>query len=787
MKTKLTLFLLLITGIAHAQNQFSLISVHIKESKTELPIKNVSIQVKEINKTFRSENTERIKMALVPGSYTFLIEQENHQSSIENVVITVDTSLVFTLKPFLNQALVEEVKVVEKKHLQYNKVNSSLTRLEAQTLQTLPVMAGEKDLVKTLALLPGMQTTSEGSANLVVRGGNPDQNLFLMNGIPLYQMNHFFSMVSAINPQVVQNVDVYKSAFPAKYGGRVSSVIDIQSKTPSMDSIYAEGDIGLISSKAVFSAPIIKNKLGILASARRTYLDLAARPFMSSLGNVTFNFTDFSFQADWKISKNSTLNLFNYYSRDNYIEKEESKIPGEKVGKNKDSWNNIIAGINYLTKTEKIQNKLSIGYSGYGMNMYTSNYPTDDSIVSSNLKSSLKNVLIKNSFNYEISEKVQLHSGMQMDWFAISPATFEFNNNDHKESSYTEKRIDNQPFKQAALWASANFQHKKWKAELGFRENACWGSNFAYWSFEPRANLLYEIPGSASIKASYGKASQALHMLSNNGLGTPVDLWLGTTEKRKPIVSHQFSLGYFKTLEGTKNLFEFSVEGYYKTMRNMISYQDGYSSSYFTKDPFPLNSKTLPEILATGNGTSYGLEFLFEKKTGRFNGWISYTLSKSLQQFSQFENGTTFNSRYDRPHNLALVGRYKISDKWDFNFSFNLLSGQPFTAPIGAFSQMYFDLLNAKPYDYNFKPIYINSERNGIRLKTFHKLDIGFRKQLKSRRNFEHWLEFGAYNVYCRSNSTYGYIKDNLHFNNVKIVSVSLFPIIPSINYGFKF
>jgi hypothetical protein len=783
---RILLFLLVLVSplFVFPQNNFSIVKLLVSEKQTNLPLSGTDVIVKEINKHFTSDVSGIVKMALIPGKYTFEINQDDFLTKIVDATICGDTSMAIRLQSIDKILIIEEINVFEKKQLKNSWVETGVEFMTSKSINAIPVMGGEKDLVKSLALLPGMQTSSEGTSNLVVRGGNPDQNLFLLNGLPLFQTNHFFSMVSAVNPMLINQVQVYKSGFPANYGGRISSVVDMTTKTPDMDTIHGEGDIGLLSTKLMISAPVVKNKLSVMLGGRRTYLDLVARPFKDQLGNITFNYTDLSFLANWKVSEKNIIMVFTSYSQDNYMDIYEDKTTKKEESNNRKSWDNVLSGLQWDYNSRDFSNQMKVGYSGYKMKISNS-YDIDSLNKTETIfHSQLQYIVLSDRMNFEFSSTIIIDAGFQLEDYRLIPATINYTGSD---SSYSQERIENYSFQSSTVWGSVNFTLSKLKANAGIRGTMNFYNGSSFFIPEPRVNIQYLLSENSSIKASYTRISQPLHLLSNTGLGLPVDLWIGSNQNRKPLISNQWALGYNSSLLIDNLKYEFSVEGYYKTTENLVSYRDGYSSTVFTSENYLKEPGYLEKILSYGRGKSYGLELMIEKKEGNFTGWISYTLSKSRNSFSDFETGKWFNSPYDRPHNFSVVGSYKLKKGWDLNFSFSLLSGQPFTFPEAVYSMNAFDMLTSKAHNDLVAPIYINSVRNGIRLKTFHKLDIGVMKQLKSRKHFSHWLELSVYNVYNRKNSTYGFLQDNSHLNRLDVVSVSLFPIIPSISYGFRF
>ena len=798
---KIHLLFALLFGMlyASAQNNFYLVTLTHIDEETGLPIKNSMLKVKEIDKSFHSNNNGTIKLALSPGTYGFISSSDNFKSSINTFAIHSDTIISIKLKSYYRNILIDDVDVMDSYRSKLNSAETGIEFINSKTIQTMPSLAGEKDIVKSLALLPGIQIASEGSSDLIVRGGNPDQNLFLLNGIPMYQTNHLFSILSAVNPYFIDDIKVYKSGFGANYGGRVSSIVDMKTKLPSTDSTQFFGEIGLISTKLTFSTPVVKNKLAFMVGVRRTNLDLFAKPFKEWLGNTTFNFYDLSFLANWKINNAQNIKLFQNYSRDNFKNATGTNTSTEKTS-DQYNWLNQITGIEWLIKKQKIENCFKLGYSGYGMNKdYV--LKTDSTITESQtLTSTLKNIVVANDATFTLTARSSINTGLQIEQYRLNPANIQWNFDQHK---INQVRINESTLMSGFIYGAYIFKYKQINGNVGLRGGMYMANDKNYLSLEPRLNFKYDLPNYASIKASYSRTSQPLHLLSNNGLGLPMDLWIGISDWIQPIIADQLAIGFLKNFNFKNSVYEFSSEAYFKQIKNIICYRDGYSSSYLTNIDNTISHSTLNEILTFGNGTAYGLELMLEKKEGVFTGWISYTLSKAKNSFAEFEGGTPFNSPYDRPHNLSIVGNYQLKNNWTFNFTFSLLSGQPFTAPIAIYPWNSFDEYTSKPNDYyepatvnpwgnpisaffNY-PKYIYSERNGFRLKTFHKLDIGFRKKLKSRNNYNHWIELGAYNVYNRKNTAYGHLQFSGYMQKVEVVSVSLFPIIPSINYGFRF
>ena len=779
-------FLAMLRVHVFAQNDFAVLTIRVSDEQTGLPVTGATLVLKETSVQFNSDKQGELKMALEFGLYHIVVSHNDYHPRIINCLIQSDTIINVAMNTFDKSVVIEEITINEKRPLKVNMIGTGIEMLESDKIGMIPTLGGEKDLIRSLALLPGIQTASEGSSNLVVRGGNPDQNLLLFNELPLYQTNHLFSMVSSVNPMLIDQVQVYKSGFPANYGGKTSSVVKVTTKLPDNKRFHVEGDIGLLSSNLLVSLPLLKNKLSVMACGRRTYLDLAARPFKNLLGNITFNFSDIYLSADWMISPKSKMFLFHYANSDVYKDLYDDQVSRKEISKNIRNWGNQLSGISWSFDSGSLTNYLSIGHSAYQMSITHKDSPDSVSYYERTLHSDLVNMLIVNRLGFKLNKYFTCEAGLQLDYFHLRPATYIYRSiTDTSDMS----RIESQRFYAAATWLSVDYTYKAFDLRIGCRGSALLYTSNPFFSSEPRIALRYALSKDKSIKASYARMFQPLHSLSNNGLGLPVDLWIGPDKNREPIVANHWSLGFYKNGIFKNKSYEFSIESFLKTTQNTISYLDGYSSAIFTSDTDVDSQFKLDDILTKGKGLSYGIELMLEKKEGPLTGWISYTYSKSLNAFESFENFSWYNSNYDRPHNLSIAGFYQLKAGWNFNFNFSLISGQPFSFPAAIYPSVAYNLIDSKPVYYGVfsNPEYIYRERNNIRLKTFHKIDLGFKKQFRHRGRYHHWIEFSIYNLYNYPNSTYGEIRNHPYSNRIEVVSVSLFPIIPGISYGFRF
>ncbi|MBN1927129.1 MAG: TonB-dependent receptor plug domain-containing protein, partial [Prolixibacteraceae bacterium] len=597
MKRIFFLFLSILPLVLFSQNDFYILKAKVIDEQTDLPLPGATVTVKEIGKQFISDRSGLVKMALVPGAYTLITTHDDYVSGIKKIVVASDSTFTIELKPFEKSVVIEEVTVIENMPLKSNRIETGLELLSSVSISSIPAIAGEKDLIKSLAMKPGMQTASEGVSRLIVRGGNPDQNLFLINGLPIYQTNHFFSFLSVVNTMLIDQVEVYKSGFPAHYGGRVSSVIDMEVKTPGMDRVHGEGDIGLLSAKAVVSVPIIKNKLAVMASARRTYLDLLGRAVIEQLEDLNFSYTDFSLSVNWNLSDKNTITFFNYYCRDDFTLSYDEEHTGVPLTDNGKSWDNLISGIQWNISSGRFSNDLKAGYSGNQTKRGVA-YGTDTlNMYEKMFYSRLQNFILTDHVNYELSDKFLLDAGLQFEDVQLAPASLYYSDPD---TSWTQQRIAEARYESCALWASVNYEGIKFKAQAGLRGSLYLYNGITRFIAEPRVNLQYFLSGNNSLKASYSRISQPLHLLSNTGLGLPVDLWTGPSESRKPMISDQWAAGYYMNFPVKGRRFEISIEGFYKATENLVSYRDGFSSDMFTTANYIEKPTYLDEVIAYG-------------------------------------------------------------------------------------------------------------------------------------------------------------------------------------------
>ncbi len=663
--------------------------------------------------------------------------------------------------------------------------------LSMEKVKALPVFLGEQDVMKTLQLLPGVQSGSEGASGIYVRGGGPDQNLILLDGVPVYNASHLFGFFSVFNADAINSVQLIKGGFPAHYGGRLSSVIDIRMKEGNMKEIHGEGSIGLISAKLMLEGPIVKDKTSFAISGRRTYIDLLARPLIKAAaegsGYGGYFFYDLNAKINHKFSDKSRLYASGYFGNDKFYANftdsySQNGTTYDIESVNDLKWGNAIAALrwNYLI-TPKLFSNTTLTFSKYNFNIgfseedtQTSSSGTTSNAFSFDYLSGIKDFSGKVDFDYNPHPDhfVKFGTGYTNHTFTPGVNTFK---QDANGSSQIDTSFGANPINAGEFWVYAEDDFKigqRIKVNAGLHFSGFVVEGVTYTSLQPRISARYLLNELSSIKASFASMAQYLHLLTNSGIGLPTDLWVPPTADIKPQFSNQVAIGYAHTIA---KKYEFSIEGYYKTMENLIEYKDG--ASFFG------NNETWEDKVEVGSGLSYGAEILFEKKIGKTSGWVGYTLSWSNRTFENLNFGEPFPYRYDRRHDIGAAITHKFNDKVDIGVVWVYGTGNAVT--LGTERYNSFDAATNFYGGFGYGEIEYIESRNGYRMPAYHRLDIGINLHKKMEK-WERTWSFGVYNIYNRQNPFYLYFsRDNV--GDRRLTQVSLFPLIPSFSYSFKF
>lgn len=684
----------------------------------------------------------------------------------------------------------KEVELIGNKEVPIQKRNEiGVVSIPTKQIKVLPALGGEVDVIKALQLMPGVQSGNEGSSGLFVRGGSPDQNLVLLDDVPLYYVNHLGGFVSTFNIDAISNVKLTKGGFPARYGGRLSSILDIRMKEGNLKKFEGEGMLGMVAAKLAIQGPLKKDTTSYMISARRMLYDLLTRPISKwSFNGVSLGYTfyDFNAKVNHKFSDKDRLLLSAYFGDDRSVIRKK----GENGFKNTLQWGNNLIALrwNHLFG-QRLFGNLTLYHTRYRYSTEVQSDFTNNGATLNSSREFLSGIYDfggKLDFDYFLNSNLKIKFGINSIYHRFKPGTMT-NRQSQNGQSILNNTIGNSnifSWENSAYFENEMRFGNRIKMNLGFRGAIYHVNGEDYISSEPRILTSYLISKDMSIKGAYSRMQQNVHLLTNSGIGLPIDLWVPATKEISPQVSNQWSFGLARSLK--KGSYEFSIEGYYKKMQNLIEYKEGAN--------FLGTTDNWEELVESGGlGTSYGAELLLQKKEGKTTGWIGYTWSKTNRQFDNINQGREFPYRYDRRHDASLVIAHQLKKNIDISASWVYGTGAAFTLPIGKY-----DIIDDSDLSFNqedVSEVFIYGERNANRMRAFHKLDIGvnFRKKKKWG---ERTLNISIYNVYARQNPYYYFVDSEVQYDETgqNIVSErnffsqqSLFPILPSISYSFRF
>lgn len=702
-----------------------------------------------------------------------------------------------------NNQLEEVVIVSDKAEAGITATQMGAQEIPIAQIKNTPSILGEADVMKTIQLMPGVQAGVEGSAGLYVRGGGPDQNLILLDGVPVYNVDHLFGFFSVFTPEAVKKVTLFKSSFPARFGGRLSSVVDVRSNDGDMKKYHGTLSVGLLSSKIQLEGPIIRDKTSFNISARRSYIDLIAKPFMPKDDKISYYFYDINAKINHKFSDRSRLFLNFYNGKDSYYFKTTDSSSSMYKDKMSLNWGNTIATArwNYIFN-QKLFSNTTVAYNKYRMDANSTVYTKTnliESISESNYHSNYHSgicdwsYLIDFDYNPTPAHHIKFGAGYLHHDFRPEVATSKIQ---EKEDGITKQDTLYNSISNSTIQAHEVSAYIEDNFDIGSRLRMNVGLHLSmfrvqrrnYFSAQPRVSARYQLTRHTALKASYTKMSQYIHLLSSTPISMPTDLWVPVTSKIKPMQAHQYSLGsYYTGLTG----WEFSVEGYYKQMRNVLEYKEGVS--------FLGSSSGWENKVEMGKGRSMGIEFMAQKTTGKTTGWIAYTLAKSDRKFAVggINNGERFPYKYDRRHNLSLVVNHKFSNRIDIGASWIFSTGGTATIAeeVTAIIRPGEDAIQQKDYI---------EKRNNYRLPASHRLNIGVNFNKKTKHGVRTWniSLYNAYNamnptmIYSNNSGGYAsYIKNQedgkVYLQYIpakrKITKLTLLPCVPSVTYTYKF
>jgi hypothetical protein len=761
----------------------------ITDSQSNETLIGVNIIFPELQSGTMTNEYGFFSITLPAGTYKVQLSYLGYTTISESIELNSDVSKKFKLIESA-ESLDEVVIINDVEKLNIKKPQMSVNALSIKTIKNMPVVLGEVDVIKSITLLPGVTNAGEGSSGFNVRGGGADQNLILLDEASIFNSSHLFGFFSVFNPDAIKDIKLYKGGIPAKYGGRVSSVLDIYQKEGNSSEFHMNGGIGLISSRLLAEGPIKKDKGSFLLGGRSSYAHLFLPLF--DLDNVAY-FYDLNTKLSYRINDKNSVFLSGYFGRDVFeIADSFENTYGNTVVNFR--WNHLFS--------DKLFSNLSLIYSDYY-------YGLTLDFVEFDWESGIRNFNLKYDFKHYISNNFKLEYGLNSMYYKFNPGEINPTNEDSGINPF--KLTDKYAFENAIyidaehklidkLFVSygARFStfHRLGQNELNLYDNnnpvifnedigiyekanpvdiATFDRNDVIESFsniEPRLSLAYQLSDNSSLKASYNRMSQYLHLLSNTSSPTPLDVWAPSGKYIQPQLLDQIAVGYFKTFKD--NIFSLEVESFYKTIQNRIDYIDGADL---------IANDAIEQVILKGEARAYGLELLFSKNEGKLQGWLAYTLSKSEQRTSGrtaietgINNSEWYNTPFDKTHDISLTGSYELNKKWSFSSNFLYQTGQAATFPNGQ-------------YQYNGIVVPSFEARNSSRLPSYHRLDIAanYNPNPDSNKNFKGEWVFGIYNIYNRRNAANITFRENRMSGTNEAVRLSIFGIVPSVSYNFKF
>lgn len=780
--------LLFITYLLPGQTRVTL-SGYIRDAENGESLIGATVYLIESQQGAASNEYGFYSISVDPGTYTVEYAYLGLQSTRKTINLQENQTVNIELTGMTTN-LTEVVVTGEAEDRNVTDIEMSVNKLDMATIKSIPSLLGEVEVIRSLQLLPGVTSVGEGASGFNVRGGSIDQNLVLLDEAPVFNSAHLFGFFSVFNPDAVKDVKLYKGGIPARYGGRISSILDVRMKEGNTKDFTMNGGVGVIFSRLAIEAPIIKDKASFIVAGRRSYIDILAKPFLNDdLAGSVLNFYDLTLKANYNINDKNRVYASGYFGRDNFGF-------GEAAGFN---WGNSTGTIrwNHLF-SEKLFSNFTFYFSDYDYKINFGDEATNKFIWNANIE----NFSFKPEFTYFINPKNILRFGGQSIVYTFEPG----NATGVSEGELSDVSLDKKYAIESAVYldmeqdlgnaVSLNYglrmSHFNYTGEgsaytygtaeagkrrfpVGTETFDQWESIQTYLNVEPRFSLKWQWSPSASIKGSYNRTTQYIHLISNTTASTPVDVWTPSTNNIKPQIGDQVALGYFKNLQN--NTYELSTEIYYKKMKNLVDYIDGADL---------LLNEFLEGDLLEGIGRAYGLEFQAKKNKGILSGWLSYTLARTERQVEGINRGEWYPSRFDQLHNLSISAFYDLNERWSLSGTFVYNTGTPTTFATSRYEQQGYIV-----------PHNANDTRNNVRIPDYHRLDLSATLKGRKKKETDRWVAdwvFSVYNAYNRRNPFSIYFQqpgervlpDQMTTTQaVKLSVVGNF--IPSISYNFKF
>lgn len=770
-RTFLQVMLLVIPIFLEAQSRYT-VSGTVRDKRSGETLIGASIALLEQpHSTIMSNSYGFYSINAIAGNYKMVVSFSGYRN--DTLAISLNKDIVVPVALDAGGQQLQEVVVMAAKNNNVSKPLMGVQKLSISEIKDLPVLFGEKDILKTIQLLPGVQSGGDGNSGFYVRGGGTDQNLILLDEATVYNPSHLLGFFSTFNSDAIKDVTLYKGAMPAEYGGRLSSVLDVKMNDGNNKDYHASGGIGLISSRLNVEGPIEKDNGSFIVSARRTYADLFLK--LSSDTNTnrsSLYFYDINAKANYKLGKKDHIYLSGYFGKDKLG---QGNTFGIDYGNTTATlrWNHIFSS--------RMFSNTSLIYSKYDYNIKVNSGNNNIGITSY-----IRDYHFKEDMQYYANANNKINFGIDITHHTTSPGVISAT----QSSSFNPISIQNKHALESAAYISHDLSlSDKLNINYGLRANnfAVLGpGNFytydkngnpidsaayasgklvkSYFNLEPRFSASFKLNSSSSVKLSYTRTTQNLHLLSNSTSANPTDVWIPSSNNVSPEIADQVSAGYYRNFRD--NQYEFSSEIYYRDLQNQIDYKNGAQ--------LIANTNVETQIIF-GKGRAYGLELFLKKKYGKLNGWISYTLSKTERKFEGVNNFSWYPANQDRTHNISVVGIYKLNKKWTLSADFVYYTGNAITWPSGK-------------YQVNGQIAFLYTERNGYRMPAYHRLDIGATLQGKKMKKFDSNWNFSIYNLYGRENPySISFQQDPGNPTKTQAVQYALFRWVPSVTYNFKF
>lgn len=765
-----------------AQGRFT-ISGFVFEQGSRETLPGVNIYVPETTLGTTTNSYGFYSLTLPAGNYELIFSYVGYQPRSFTLVLDKNIPLDGELDPSIE---IEGVEIRAEMPKQSSRSSQmSVMEIPVRQIKSIPALLGEKDALKVIQLMPGVQKGSEGTSGLYVRGGGPDQNLIILDEATVYNAYHLFGFFSLFNGDAIKSLELTKGGFPARYGGRLSSVLEIVMKDGNKEKISGEAGIGLISSRLVLEGPIVKDKASFIVSGRRTYYDILARPFMPDDMTLGLYFYDLTAKANWEINSKNRIFLSGYFGKDKFFGRDKNSGDTFEAGL---FWDNATSTVRWNSiLNHNLFSNLSAIFSNYRLKIYAVE-EYDGFGYELSYRSGIRDLGGKYDFTWMPHHAHTLRFGVSSIWHSFNPSAVVIKDESLDQFTSEVNTINTQ---ESGIYLEDEFRILgKGIVNAGLRLSHHYHDGISNYSFEPRISGSYYLSKTLSAKASYAQMTQNIHLLTSTGIGLPTDLWVPATKDAPAQKSWQVATGFAQDLQSLGTTI--SLEGYYKKSENVITYMEG-ASFLMLDDPTDASEIKWEDNITSGTGWSYGVELLAHRKTGKLSGWIGYTLSWTQLQFDEINMGKPYWAKYDRRHDISVVCIYELRKGITLSGTWVYGTGNAITLPLATYSMQ--EHAPSIPNNWLYtQSIQDYGEKNSFRMESYHRLDFGIQVH-KSLKNYERTLEFSIYNAYNRKNPFIYFVRSEETWNNNtqqytyqnKLKKLSLFQLIPSVSWSIKF